>query len=115
VFNVQVPEGEFVSATATDPAHNTSEFAACLQVGSPSPPPSGGDAMHRTLQRAAEQAAESEAQRARSMGMGFAEADREGIALCGRKDLFRQLHRERELLRQAAEMLATLGSDPFGQ
>ncbi len=35
----QVPIGQFISATATDPAGNTSEFSLCVQVASPTAAP----------------------------------------------------------------------------
>jgi titin len=38
-FATAVPPGEFLSATATDPGGNTSQFSACLVVSAPSPPP----------------------------------------------------------------------------
>ena len=32
VLDVLVPAGQFITATATDPAGNTSEFSACEEV-----------------------------------------------------------------------------------
>jgi CSLREA domain-containing protein len=46
-FNVNLPdgtpEGSFVTATATDPSNNTSEFSACQVVFSSNLPPTAGD------------------------------------------------------------------------
>ncbi|HLJ92178.1 MAG TPA: right-handed parallel beta-helix repeat-containing protein [Gemmataceae bacterium] len=43
IFPVAVPAGQFVTATATDPNNNTSEFSAWVMVGAgQAPPPSAG-------------------------------------------------------------------------
>ncbi len=42
-FSVPVPAGDYTTATATDPAGNTSEFSACEQVGGTSSITSPGD------------------------------------------------------------------------
>lgn len=39
---IQVPKGQFLTATATDPAGNTSEFSACVEVVSANQPPTVG-------------------------------------------------------------------------
>ena len=42
-FPVAVPVGRFITATATDPAGNTSEFSLCVQVTEASPGDVNGD------------------------------------------------------------------------
>jgi hypothetical protein len=42
IFPVTVPVGQFVTATATDPNNNTSEFSAWVVVSEGQSPPSGG-------------------------------------------------------------------------
>jgi predicted outer membrane repeat protein len=40
-LTVAVPAGEFIAATASDPANNTSAFSNCVSVSSPAAPPGG--------------------------------------------------------------------------
>jgi hypothetical protein len=40
-FNIPVDPGQFISATATDPANNTSQFSQCVEVAGAAPPMAG--------------------------------------------------------------------------
>jgi hypothetical protein len=49
VVNVQVPPGQFITATATGPTDNTSAFSNCLVVGAGAAPGGGGGIPPETL------------------------------------------------------------------
>mgnify|MGYP006268127261 CR=1 FL=1 len=47
-----IPLGKFITATATDPVNNTSEFAACVPVTATGPVDSDGDGYSDALETA---------------------------------------------------------------